>query len=120
MQTIKLLVEFGYLGGSLGPCFQQVLDQWDDDSLLTVLRVLGAGLVVRQSKEVAIIEPASRLMDKAARRLSSPEIAAGYEQQLAQLEQSSQQSAQPILSVKELEYVALALQYDILANVSLA
>ena len=93
---------------------QQLLDQWDDDSLLTMLRVLGASFVLRHSLDDALIIPVSMLLGKAAKRLSR--FAAGYEQQLAQLQQSSQHGAQPLLSVKELEYVALALQCELLQH----
>ena len=104
------------------PRMLQLLDQWEDDTLLTMLRVLGAASVPRKQQDVDVNVPVSRLLGKAAERLANPRVAAGYEQQLARLQRSSQlqHAAQPLLSVKELAYVALALQYELLQyNVSL-
>ena len=91
----------------------QLLDHWEDDSLLTLLQVLCAAFVLRKVPQLDIADYVGRLMAKAARRLATPNSAASYEWQLAQLQQSSQQ---PVLSIKELQYLALTFQYTALES----
>ncbi|GAB4816194.1 hypothetical protein N2152v2_003240 [Parachlorella kessleri] len=120
LKTLNFFLGPGRVGEPPRLTLQQLIDQWDDDSLLTLLRVLGVGFLYRQRqlddgffihKEII-----SSLMGKAARRLSTPGLAAGYEQELTQLHQCSQHAAQPLLSVKELEYIALSLRSEVLQS----
>ncbi|GAB4816189.1 hypothetical protein N2152v2_003235 [Parachlorella kessleri] len=90
-----------------------VLDHLGDDSLVTLLRVLGYGCVMRRYHKgpIELSWRIIRLLGKAAKQLASPRVAAACERQLAQLQPSSQQ---PLLSVRALQYLALLTQYDIM------
>ncbi|GAB4816188.1 hypothetical protein N2152v2_003234 [Parachlorella kessleri] len=95
------------------PGMLQLLDHWEDDSLLALLEVLCAGFVLRKIPQLDLADYVSRLMAEAARRLASPNSAASFEQQLAQLLPGSQQ---PLMSIKELQYLALIFQYQALES----
>ena len=67
------------------------------------------GYILRNADNVGVSDTIIKLMDKAAKRLSCGKLAAGYEQELMQLQPSSQPQ---ILSLQQLEYVALTFQYE--------
>ncbi|GAB4816195.1 hypothetical protein N2152v2_003241 [Parachlorella kessleri] len=113
-QTVNFFSGPGRVDEPPGPGLQPLINQWDNDSLLTMLRALCVGFTLRQSEGAAVNEPLNSLMDEAVRRLSSLRLAAGYAQELAQLQRSCQPAAPLLLSVEELEYVALSLRYELL------
>ena len=94
----------------------QLLDHWEDDSLLTLLQVLSAVFVLRKIPQLDMADYVGRLMAKAAKRLATPNSAASYEWQLAQLQQSMLRSQQPLMSIQELQYLALTFQYTALES----
>ncbi|GAB4816190.1 hypothetical protein N2152v2_003236 [Parachlorella kessleri] len=93
------------------PAMLQLLDHSEDDSLLALLQVLCAGFVLRSVLQLDLAEYVGRLMAEAARRLASPSRRASYEQQLARLQPGSQL---PLMSIKELQYLALTFHYEAL------
>ena len=94
---------------------QQLVDEWEDDSLITLLRVLCAGCVLRNANPV-VADCVARVLGRAAKRLANPTTAAKYEQQLRQLQPNNQQSL--LCTVLELQYLAMFFQYDVLTGSS--
>jgi hypothetical protein len=80
--------------------FELTRGAWPDDSLLTLLRALAAGLIV-SSAEVKRGNIAESVLKAAAQRVSTPALAAAYSRQLAA------NGWDQIVGVRELQFIAL-------------